>query len=143
MSKAIITREAIDATVLCRLVARPEHGAVALFLGVTRNHSRGRSVSRLEYEAYEEMAIKQIENLIEESEHRWPVVSAIAHRLGEVPLGETSVAIAAGSAHRADAFEAARWLIDALKQDVPIWKREFTDDGAYWIEGDAAVFEGR
>ena len=115
----------------------PEDGAITVFDGIVRNHSRGRTTLYLEYEAYEAMAVKKMEELAAEALTRYPVRNvAVVHRLGRLEIGESSVLIAAFSQHRAAAFDACRWLIDTLKQTVPIWKKEFFEDGAVWAQGD-------
>lgn len=122
--------------------ADPKAGATVLFVGMTRDHNEGRRVERLEYEAYPRMAERELERIASEARSRWPVAKiAIVHRTGVVPIGEASVAIAASSAHRGDAFEAARFTIDRLKEVVPIWKKEFFEGGAVWI-GDQACRDG-
>lgn len=116
---------------------RPEDGAITIFDGVVRNHSRGRTTLYLEYEAYEAMALKKMEELAAEAITRYPVRNvAVVHRLGHLEVGESSVLVAVFSAHRAAAFDACRWLIDTLKKTVPIWKKEFFEDGAVWAQGD-------
>lgn len=117
----------------------PASGAVVLFLGTVRNHSRGREIVTIEYEAYEVMAGKELERVEEEMRARWPIeASVIVHRLGVMNVGEVTVAIAVSSAHRTDAFEACRYAIDRIKQVVPIWKTEKTPDGEFIIEGEKA-----
>ena len=129
-----ITEGKIDVESLLDVVRNPAAGAVALFIGSTRNENEGRAVERLEYEAYREMAIAEIQRLGAEIERRWPGVSvAIVHRVGDVPIGEASVAVAASAAHRDEAFEACRYGIDTLKETVPIWKKEYYRDGSCWI----------
>lgn len=114
-------------------------GAVATFLGLVRNHHAGRSVRYLEYEAYEPLAVKTFERIAAEAAARWPGVRlALHHRVGRLEIGEASVAIAASSAHRADAFAACRYTIERVKQIAPIWKREFFEGGDVWIEGATA-----
>ncbi|OFW20341.1 MAG: hypothetical protein A3H97_20600 [Acidobacteria bacterium RIFCSPLOWO2_02_FULL_65_29] len=114
-------------------------GGVAAFLGVVRNHNAGRSVRYLEYEAYEPLAVRSFERIAGEVAARWPGVRlALHHRIGRLEIGEASVAIAAASAHRADAFASCRYTIERVKQIAPIWKREFFDGGDVWIEGAAA-----
>jgi molybdopterin synthase catalytic subunit len=112
---------------------------VVLFLGITRQFTAGRETAELAYEAYHEMAESELAKLEASARERWPLVECvIAHRLGVVPLAEPSVAIAASSPHRQDAFEAARWLIDTLKESVPIWKQErWTTGAAEWVHPDA------
>ena len=117
-------------------VTAPADGALCLFVGVVRDHHDGRSVSRLEYEAYEEMALAELQKLEQEVRRRWRLGDLrIVHRLGPLEVGEASVAVAVASAHRAEAFEACRYAIDTLKRTVPIWKKEFYADGSAWIEG--------
>src|SRR5215208_7240489 len=114
-------------------------GAVVTFLGLVRNHNAGRSVRYLEYEAYEPLALKAFERINAEVGRRWPGVKlALHHRIGQLAIGEASVAIPASSAHRADAFSACRYAIERVKQIAPIWKREFFEGGDVWIEGATA-----
>jgi len=114
-------------------------GAVAVFLGTVRNHNAGRSVSYLVYEAYEPLALRSFERISTEVTEKWPGVNlALHHRTGRLEIGEASVAIAAASAHRADAFSACRYTIERVKQIAPIWKREFFEGGDVWIEGATA-----
>ena len=114
-------------------------GAVATFLGLVRNHNIGRSVRYLEYEAYEPLARRAFERIAAEVDGRWPGVQlALHHRVGRLDIGEASVAIAAASAHRRDAFAACRYAIERVKQIAPIWKREFFDGGDVWVEGATA-----
>ena len=116
---------------------RPEDGAIVLFDGIVRNHSRGRATRYLEYEAYEPMALRKMEELVAQALEKFPVRNiALVHRLGHLEVGESSVLIAVFSAHRAAAFDACRWLIDTLKKTVPIWKKEFFEDGAVWADGE-------
>jgi molybdopterin synthase catalytic subunit len=114
-------------------------GAVAAFLGVVRNQNAGRRVRYLEYEAYEPLARKAFERIAAEVAGRWPGVQlALHHRTGRLEIGEASVAIAAASPHRADAFAACRYTIERVKQIAPIWKRELFEGGDVWIEGATA-----
>ncbi len=132
-----IVREVIDASRILNGLKRGEDGAVLVFEGVVRNQTRGRKTLYLDYEAYEEMAIEQMESLASQALEQFQIRDvAIVHRLGRIEIGETSVLIAVLSAHRAAAFEACRWLIDTLKQMVPIWKKEHFDDGAVWADGE-------
>lgn len=114
-------------------------GAYILFVGVVRNHSRGRSVTGLEYQAYRPMATRQIQRLVDAIKEKWNLQCSILHRLGYIPVGEASVVICVAGAHRAECFDACEWAIDALKADVPIWKKEFATDGTFWIEGEEAI----
>ena len=129
----------IDVTGLEARVTHDRHGAVCTFVGRVRNHSHGEPVVRLEYRAYEEMACREMLKVAAEAADRWGCDVAIEHRIGVIEVGEASIAIAIGSPHRAEAFEACRFCIDTIKETVPIWKREERPDGTFWIEGDAAV----
>ncbi len=132
-----LTREPIDAEKLVAAAKRVEDGAVVVFDGVVRNNTRGRRTLHLDYEAYEEMALKQMKGLAEAALDKFGVPHVtMVHRLGRLEIGETSVLIVASSAHRAAAFEACRWLIDTLKKTVPIWKKEAFVDGAVWADGE-------
>lgn len=118
-------------------VLRDSHGAVVTFLGTVRDHSEGKKVSYLEYEAYPEMAVKKLEELTEEIKQRWGVEDvAIIHRLGHLEVGEIAVVIAVASPHRKEAFEACQYAIDRLKALVPIWKKEAFQDGERWVVGE-------
>ncbi len=137
LPRVAIVRERIDTAAELEKIKQPEDGAAVVFEGVIRNHSRGRRTLFLEYEAYEEMARKQMESLAEQALAQFQIRDvAIVHRLGRLEIGETSVLIVAASAHRAAAFEACRWLIDTLKRTVPIWKKEHFEDGAVWADGE-------
>lgn len=132
--RVALTREPVDIPALLAAVGDPRAGAVALFCGTVREHSRGRTVQFLEYEAYETLAEREMRRIAEEAAHRWPALQvAVLHRLGHLEVGEISVAIAVAAPHRADAFAAARFIIDTLKQTVPIWKREVWGEGEEWI----------
>ena len=116
---------------------RPEDGAIVIFDGVVRNHSRNRRTLYLVYEAYEEMALRQMGTLAAEALERYQIRNvALVHRLGRIEIGESSVLIAVYSAHRAAAFDACRFVIDTLKKTVPIWKKEYFEDGAVWADGE-------
>jgi molybdopterin converting factor subunit 1 len=129
-----IVRDRIDVGVLEAAVADPVAGAICTFVGATRENNAGRKVLRLEYEAYEAMAISEMRRLAEAAGRKWKIVRiAITHRVGIVAIGETSVAIAVSAAHRAEAFEACRFAIDQLKEIVPIWKKEHFEGGEVWI----------
>jgi molybdopterin synthase catalytic subunit len=130
-----LTNQPIDPGALIQAVCDPQAGAVVLFLGTTRELTDGRKTITLDYEAYGAMAERKLAELELEARRRWPIVECrIVHRLGRVPLAEASVAIVVSTPHRADAFAAGQWLIDSLKRDVPIWKREQWADGtSEWI----------
>lgn len=132
-----LTRDPIDAARIVADAKAGEDGAVVVFDGIVRNHSRGRRTLHLDYEAYEEMAVKQMRELGRQARERFNVRQiAMIHRLGRLEIGETSVLIVVASAHRSAAFEACRWLIDTVKQTVPIWKKETFADGAVWAPGE-------
>ena len=134
---AEFVHEPIDVARLLIAAARPDCGAINLFLGTTRDHHDGRRVVRLQYEAYEAMALAALTKLEEEAMRRHAIAFCrIVHRLGEVPLAEPSVAVVIAAAHRTPAFEASRWVMDELKRSVPIWKKEFfAAGGADWAKG--------
>ena len=135
--KAIITRDAIRTSDLLSSIKQGEDGAAVVFEGVVRNHTRGRATRYLDYEAYEEMALQQMEALAESALKEFKVRDvALVHRLGRLEIGEVSVLIVVASAHRAAAFDACRWLIDTLKRTVPIWKKEYFEDGVVWADGE-------
>jgi MoaE-MoaD fusion protein len=132
-----LTREPIDAARLIAEAKQAEDGAVVVFDGIVRNHSRGRRTLHLDYEAYEAMALGQMRELGCKARERFAIRQVtMIHRLGRLEIGETSVLIIVASAHRSAAFEACRWLIDTLKQTVPIWKKETFADGAVWAPGE-------
>ena len=134
---ASIVREKIVTQQIVEAIKRPEDGAVAVFEGIVRSHSRGRRTLYLDYEAYEEMALKQMDALAAQALSQFGVRDVtIVHRLGRLEIGETSVLVVVASAHRAAAFDACRWLIDTLKRTVPIWKKEYFEDGAVWADGE-------
>lgn len=131
-----LTRERIDARDIAELILRPEDGALCIFEGVVRNNSKGKKTHYLEYEAYETMALKTMEEIGEFVRNAWDIgCVAIVHRLGHMDIGETSVAIIITSPHRRASFDACEYAIDRLKKIVPIWKKEFFEDGEVWIEG--------
>ncbi len=132
-----IVRERIDAEAVVARLKRTADGAVVVFDGVVRDNTRGRRTLYLEYEAYEAMALQQMESLAVEARTRFEVRgSSIVHRLGRLEIGETSVLIVVAAAHRGPAFEACLWIIDTLKKTVPIWKKEYFEDGAVWAGGE-------
>jgi molybdopterin synthase catalytic subunit len=132
-----IVREPIDTERIVSAVKSGGDGAVCVFDGIVRDNTRGRATLHLDYEAYEEMALKQMHALREDAITRFGVREiAIVHRLGRLLVGETSVLIAVSSAHRGAAFDACRYVIDTLKKTVPIWKREQFADGAVWADGE-------
>jgi MoaE-MoaD fusion protein len=133
-----LVREPIDSAALSAAIRQGEDGAVVVFDGIVRNNTRGRRTLFLIYEAYEEMAVRLMQELAAQAIAAHGVRQvAIVHRLGRLEVGETSILIVVSSAHRAQAFEACRWLIDTLKKTVPIWKKEHFEDGAVWVDGEA------
>lgn len=135
--RVAIREEPLDPSALLDEVGRPDAGATALFLGTARDHSDGKEgVTHLEYDAYREHVEASLEAIVADACERWPILSVVVeHRVGIVRVGQHSVAVAVSSAHRGDAFEAARFLIDELKHRAPIWKREHWPGGAEWVEG--------
>jgi molybdopterin synthase catalytic subunit len=135
--QVLITREPIETRGFLQSLKRPDDGAAVVLEGVVRNNTRGRRTLYLDYESYEPMALQQMKALSEEACTRFGVAGvSIVHRLGRIEIGETSVLIVVASAHRGPAFEACRWIIDSLKKTVPIWKKEFFEDGAIWADGE-------
>jgi molybdopterin synthase catalytic subunit len=129
-----LVHEPIDLPAL--LGGSPADGAVCLFVGVVRNENQGRRVVRLEYEAYEDMALPLMEEISADTRRRFPVTHVrIVHRLGRLEIGEASVAVVVTSPHRDEAFAAGRFAIDTLKARVPIWKKEHYADGTAWLDG--------
>jgi molybdopterin synthase catalytic subunit len=136
-SSVWLTRERIPTeAILDKIKAGPD-GAVVVFDGIVRNHTRGRQTLFLDYHGYEEMALEQMRTLAAQAKEKFSVREVVlVHRLGRLEIGESSVLIVVASAHRAAAFDACRWLIDTLKKTVPIWKKEHFVDGAVWADGE-------
>jgi molybdopterin synthase catalytic subunit len=131
-----LVNEPIDTQSITAGLQKPEDGAVVVFEGVVRNHSHGKRVLHLEYHAYESMALKKLQEVGSQAKSKFEIQDiSIVHRLGHMDIGECSVVIAVASAHRGPAFDACRFAIDTLKKIVPIWKKEFYEDGEVWIEG--------
>ena len=134
--EARVGDEVISAVGLARRVGSHRAGAIATFEGVVRDHHQGKAVSFLEYEAYVPMSEAVLRSIAERACRRWEIEAvAVHHRVGRLELGDVSVAIAVSAPHRAAAFEALRYIIDTLKQEAPIWKRETGPDGSFWVEG--------
>lgn len=130
----VLTETPIDLPAVLAHVQAPGAGAVDVFIGTVRNNTAQKAVVRLEYEAYAPMALKKMEELAAEARRRWPVEAlALVHRVGLLQIGDAAVVIAVATPHRAEAFEACRWLIDTLKETVPIWKKEIFTDGEVWV----------
>ncbi len=133
----LLVHESIDADALVHHVRSGADGAIVTFDGCVRNQSHGRRTLYLDYEAYESMALAKMSEIATEVHAKFPIDRvAIAHRLGRLEIGETSVFIAVSAPHRAAAFEACRYAIDTLKRSVPIWKKEYFEDGAVWADGE-------
>jgi len=129
-----ITATAIDVQKIIAAASHPEAGAVNTFIGTVRNNANTKPVLRLEYEAYEPMAIAEIKKIIDQARDRWPIKAyAISHRTGTLLPGEVAVVAAIATPHRAQSFEACQYIIDTLKATVPIWKKEVFPDGEEWI----------
>lgn len=134
-----LTNRPLDSRRMETAVAHKGAGAICTFTGVVRDNSRGQSVTQLDYEAYEEMAVAQMRRIGDEIAERWPEARvAMAHRTGSLEIGEASVVVSVSCPHRAEAIAACKWGIDRLKESVPVWKKEHAADGTYWIEGDEA-----
>ena len=135
--KVAIVRDSIDTQRVLSGLKRGEDGAAVVFEGVVRHQTRGRTTLYLDYEAYEAMALEQMDSLRQQALRQFQIRDvAMVHRLGRLEIGETSVLMVVVSPHRAAAFDACRWLIDTLKRTVPIWKKEYFRDGAVWAEGE-------
>jgi MoaE-MoaD fusion protein len=132
-----LVNEPINTDAVLNRLKRPQDGAAVVFEGIVRDNTRGRRTLYLDYEAYEPMALKEMKRLLEEARSRFSISrTSIVHRLGRLQIGETSVLIVVTSAHRSAAFDACRWIIDTLKKTVPIWKKEYFEDGAIWADGE-------
>ena len=134
-----MTSEPLDTDALIALVGAGGDGAVVTFAGLVRDHNQGRRVQFLEYEAYEPLAVRALQHIVDEAKQLWPSARvATHHRIGRLEIGEASILIAAASPHRADAFAACRYTIERVKQIVPIWKHEHFEGGDVWLEGATA-----
>ncbi len=135
-----VTRDPVSTHHLAQQLKAPGEGAVVVFEGIVRDHSHGRKTLFLEYEAYEPMAVRKMEEIGREAREKFAIGGVgIIHRVGRLEIGETSVAIIVAAAHRRAAFEACQYAIDRLKQIVPIWKKEYFEDGAVWAEGEGQM----
>jgi molybdopterin synthase catalytic subunit len=133
-----LVRERIDRDALVAALKQPGDGAVVVFDGIVRDNTRGRKTLYLDYEAYEEMALAEMQKLAREAGERFAIDRVgVVHRLGRLEIGESSIVIVVTSAHRGAAFDACRWLIDTLKRTVPVWKKEHFADGAVWTDGES------
>ena len=135
-----ITCDPIEPATVLAAVQRPGNGGIVLFLGTVRDHADGRAVTAIDYDAHERLADRAMRAVVTEAREHWPTVDLeVAHRVGHLEVGEISVAVAAGSPHRAEAFAAARFVIDTLKERVPVWKKELSPEGDEWIHGSERV----
>jgi molybdopterin synthase catalytic subunit len=129
-----LTRDPIRTDAVLAKIASPSAGALCVFVGVVRDSNEGRTVTRIQYEAYEQMALEQIDQVEREIRERFPVTGvALVHRLGVLGVGEASVLVAVSGGHRDETFAACRYGIDRIKEIVPIWKKEYTPDGTAWV----------
>lgn len=132
----IITKARLDPAALCRAVSSRKHGAVVSFIGTVRTPHAGRTVRAVTYDCFAPLAAKELARIKREAERRWPVRVAAAHRVGRLGVGAASVAIAVGSGHRAEAFEACRFVIEEIKRRLPVWKKEhYTSGDGRWLAG--------
>ncbi|AFK21857.1 molybdenum cofactor biosynthesis protein MoaE [Pyrococcus sp. ST04] len=122
------------------LVSSEETGGIVVFLGKVRNENMGKRVKKLIYEAYEEMALAEMERIRKEALEKFPIKDALIwHRVGELEIGENTILVVVSAKHRREAFDACVWIVDEVKKRVPIWKREVTEEGEFWIEGDRHI----
>jgi molybdopterin synthase catalytic subunit len=129
-----ITNKSIDVTQIIRAAESDEAGALNVFIGTVRSKTSGKNVVRLDYEAYEPMSKKEIKKIVESATKRWSIKNwAVSHRVGTLVVGEVAVVVAISTAHRKESFEACQFIIDSLKQTVPIWKKEIFEDGEEWV----------
>ncbi len=139
MTDTLITRKRLDLDALIKQVAFSGAGAIVTFTGVVRDNAKGKSVDHLEYEAYPEMALASMRDIVSEIKERWPKARvAMAHRVGRLKIGESSLMIAVSSPHRPEAYAASRFAIERIKAILPVWKKEFAADGDHWVEGPVA-----
>lgn len=133
-----ISSAPLDVEAVVKRVNGPDIGGIVTFLGAVRNEARGHDIDHLEYEAYAAMAERELDQIVAEAEARWPGARvAVAHRVGRLAIGDLAVVVVGAAPHRGEAFEACRYTIDTLKTRVPIWKKEFASDGAYWVDDHA------
>ncbi len=141
--RILITSRKLNLARLIHDVEYPGAGAIVTFVGTVRNNSKGKQVKYLEYEAYDELAVRMLEQICQEAQARWTEARLVmAHRTGRLDIGDASVMIAVSAPHRADAFAACRYAFERIKSVLPVWKREFAADGDYWVEGPVAGESG-
>lgn len=136
-----LVKQSIEVDAIRGSIESPEFGGVVLFLGEVRSTTRDQQTQKLVYEAYEEMALMEMHRIARDAKANWPGNVALVHRLGELFPGDVAVVAVAACPHRSDAFECCRFLIEGIKRDVPIWKKEFGPDGQAWVEGEVRVSE--
>jgi molybdopterin synthase catalytic subunit len=136
-----LTHQPVDYFALVENMRTHRAGAVVLFLGTVRELTAGKQTASLDYEAYPEMAIRQLNTLIDDAETRWPLLKVgVIHRLGHLELGDIAVAVAVSCPHRREAFESGQWIMDRIKEVVPIWKKENWADGSTeWVHPEATT----
>jgi len=136
--RCTLSEHSLDPDAVVARVAGSDCGGVVTFVGAVRDRARGHAIRHLEYEAYPDMALQEMERIADEAEARWAGARvAIAHRIGHLEVGDLAVVVVAAAPHRAEAFDACRFTIDTLKARVPIWKKEVATDGAYWVDDHA------
>jgi len=134
MTEVIVTADKLNVDIIYKKVCAPTAGAVNLFVGTVRNKTKEKQVVRLEYEAYNKMAISEIEKIVNNAKKKWSIENVIVHhRSGVLDIGDEAVVIAVSTPHRKESFEACEFIIDSLKQTVPIWKKEVFSDGEVWV----------
>ena len=142
MEKVRILRKRFNIEEAVSTIETPEAGGYVIFLGKVRNENKGRRVKKLIYEAYVDMALQEMERIRKEALKKFPIIDILIwHRIGELDVGEDTILIVASGSHREEAFNACRWAVDEVKRRVPVWKREVTNEGTFWIEGDRAIPE--
>ncbi len=134
MELVLVTNKPLDTQAIIKSVESPDGGAVNVFIGTVRNATKGKAVLKLEFEAYEPMATKELTKIVKRAKSKWPILKVVVHhRTGVMQIGEVPVVIAVATAHRGAGFEACQFIIDTLKETVPIWKKEFFKDGEVWV----------
>lgn len=134
MNSVLVTDQPLDTQAIIKSVEDVAGGAVNVFIGTVRNATKGKKVLKLEFEAYEPMATKELEKIIEKAKMNWPILKVMVHhRTGVMQIGGVPVVIAVSTAHRGAGFKACQFIIDSLKETVPIWKKEFFEDGEIWV----------
>ncbi len=134
MDSILVTDKSLNTQAIIKSAESPKGGAVNVFIGTVRNSTKGKQVLKLEFEAYEPMATQELTKIVDRAKAKWPLLKVVVHhRTGVLQIGEVPVVIAVSTAHRAAGFEACQYIIDSLKETVPIWKKEFFEDGEVWV----------